>query len=98
MEDVLKHGISGQESPCTTSKRLCENLVDFTISITAAKRRTLEDMDLYFDNRDGVLVEISPMEKKQRRKKGLEKVLNLPGKLDHVTVVACNIAHLPVNI
>ncbi|XP_045466029.1 PP2C-like domain-containing protein CG9801 isoform X2 [Harmonia axyridis] len=98
MEDVLKHGISGQESPCTTSKRLCENLVDFTISITAAKRRTLEDMDLYFDNRDGVLVEISPMEKKHRRKKGLEKVLNLPGKLDHVTVVACNIAHLPVNI
>ncbi|XP_044763776.1 PP2C-like domain-containing protein CG9801 isoform X2 [Coccinella septempunctata] len=98
MEDILKHGISGQEPPCTTSKKLCENLVNFTISITAAKRRTLEDMDLYFDNRDGVSVEISPMEKKQRRKKGLERVLNLPGKLDHVTVVACNVAHLPVNI
>ncbi|KAL3271113.1 hypothetical protein HHI36_021608 [Cryptolaemus montrouzieri] len=96
MEDVLKHGISGQETPCTISRKLCENLVNFTLSITAAKRRTLEDMDLYFDNRDGVLVEVSPMEKKQRRKKGLEKVLNLPGKLDHVTVVAGNVGHVPL--
>ncbi|KAK9874382.1 hypothetical protein WA026_002729 [Henosepilachna vigintioctopunctata] len=98
MEDILKHGISGQESPCTVSRKLCENLVNFTFSITAAKRRTLEDMDLYFDNRDGVLVEVSPIEKKHRRKRGLEKVLNLPGKLDHVTVVACNVGLVPIKV
>lgn len=91
MEDVLKNGISGQESPCTTAKRLCENLIHFTISMTSAKRHTLEDPDLYYENRNGVLVEVSGQEKKLRRKRGLEKVQHLPGKLDHVTVVACNI-------
>lgn len=91
MEDVLKNGISGNEAPCTTAKKLCENLVHFTISITSAKRHTLEDPELYYENRNGVLVEVSQQEKKLRRKRGLEKVQNLPGKLDHVTVVACNI-------
>lgn len=91
MEDILRNGISGNDLPCNTAKKLCENLVSFTISITSAKRRTLEDQDLYFDNRNGVLVEISQHEKKIRRKKGLEKVQNLPGKLDHVTVVAWNV-------
>lgn len=91
MEDILKRGISGKESQCVTAKKLCENLVNFTFSITAAKRRTLEDGDLYFDNRNGVLVEVSGQEKKIRRKRGLEKVQNLPGKLDHVSVVAYNV-------
>lgn len=93
MEDVLRNGISGNDKPCSTAKKLCENLVSFTMSITSAKRRTLEDQDLYFDNRNGVLVEISQHEKKIRRKKGLEKVQNLPGKLDHVTVVAWNVGN-----
>lgn len=93
MEDVLKRGISGKEAQCVTAKRLCENLVNFTFSITAAKRRTLEDGDLYFDNRNGVLVEVSAQEKKARRKRGLERVQNLPGKLDHVSVVACNVGN-----
>lgn len=94
MEDILKRGISGKESQCVTAKKLCENLVNFTFSITAAKRRTLEDGDLYFDNRNGVLVEVSAQEKKVRRKRGLERVQNLPGKLDHVSVVACNIGNV----
>ncbi|KAH1011375.1 hypothetical protein HUJ04_000760 [Dendroctonus ponderosae] len=79
MEDILKNGISGNDSPITTAKRLCENLVSFTMSITSAKRRTLEDQDMYFDHRNGVLVEVSNQEKKLRRKKGLEKVQSLPG-------------------
>lgn len=93
MEDVLKRGISGRETRCVTAKKLCENLVNFTFSITAAKRRTLEDRDLYFDNRNGVMVEVSAQEKKARRKRGLEKVQNLPGKLDHVSIVACNVGN-----
>ncbi|RZC33263.1 PP2C-like domain-containing protein, partial [Asbolus verrucosus] len=90
IEDVLRNGISGSDRPCTSARKLCENLVAFTFSITSAKRHTLEDQDLYFDNRNGVLVEVSQQEKKVRRKRGLEKVQNLPGKLDHVTVVAWN--------
>jgi serine/threonine protein phosphatase PrpC len=93
IEDVLKNGISGRDQPCTTAKKLCENLVSFTFSITSAKRHTLEDQELYFDNRNGVLVEVSQQEKKIRRKRGLEKVQNLPGKLDHVTVVAWNVGN-----
>lgn len=93
IEDILKHGLSGRDSGCVTARKLCENLMRFTFSITAAKRRTLEDNDLYYDNQNGLLIEVSAHEKKIRRKKGLEKVQNLPGKLDHVTVVACNIGN-----
>lgn len=91
MEDILKNGLSGKDGPCTSAKQLCENLISYTISITSAKRHTLEDQDIYFDDKNGVLVEVSGQEKKIRRKKGLEKVQNLPGKLDHVTVVAYNV-------
>lgn len=93
IEDILKRGISGNETQCVTSRKLCENLVSFTFSITSAKRRTLEDLDLYFDNRNGVLVEVSAQEKKIRRRRGLDKVQNLPGKLDHVSVVAYNVGN-----
>ncbi|XP_017781405.1 PREDICTED: PP2C-like domain-containing protein CG9801 isoform X2 [Nicrophorus vespilloides] len=96
IEDILKRGISGKENQCVTAKRLCENLISFTVSITNAKRRTLEDNDLYFDNRNGLLVEVSHQEKKMRRKRGLERVQNLPGKLDHVTVVACNVGNVTI--
>ncbi|CAH1102096.1 unnamed protein product [Psylliodes chrysocephalus] len=93
MEDILKNGISGKDSPCTSAKRLCENLISYTLSITSAKRHTLEDPDLYFDNKNGILVEVTNQEKKIRRKKGLERVQNLPGKLDHVTIVAYNVGN-----
>nr|XP_023018772.1 PP2C-like domain-containing protein CG9801 [Leptinotarsa decemlineata] len=93
IEDILKNGISGKDSPCNLAKRLCEILISYTVSITSAKRHSLEDQDLYFDHKNGVLVEVSSHEKKIRRKKGLEKVQNLPGKLDHVTIVAYNVGH-----
>ncbi|XP_028129070.1 PP2C-like domain-containing protein CG9801 isoform X3 [Diabrotica virgifera virgifera] len=93
MEDILKNGISGKDAPCTSARKLCENLISYTMSITSAKRHTLEDPDLYFDNKGGVLVEVNNQEKKIRRKKGLERVQNLPGKLDHVTVVAYNVGN-----
>lgn len=40
-----------------------------------------------------MLFEITGLEKKIRRKRGLEKVQNLPGKLDHVTIVAYNVGN-----
>ncbi|XP_031331549.1 PP2C-like domain-containing protein CG9801 isoform X2 [Photinus pyralis] len=93
MEDILKRGISGQDLQCTTAKKACENLVSFAFSISSAKRHTLEDADLYFDNVNGVMVEVSQQEKKLRRRKGLERVQNLPGKLDHVSIVAYNVGN-----
>ncbi|KAJ8950782.1 hypothetical protein NQ318_011275 [Aromia moschata] len=73
IEDILKHGISGRDSPCASARKLCETLLNFTMSITSAKRHTLEDQDLYFDNRNGVLVEISGQEKKDKAKEGTGK-------------------------
>ncbi|KAK4878430.1 hypothetical protein RN001_010936 [Aquatica leii] len=93
MEDILKRGISGHDLQCTTAKKVCENLVNFTFSISSAKRHTLEDSDLYFDNLNGVMVEVSQQEKKIRRRRGLERVQNLPGKLDHVSIVAYNVGN-----
>lgn len=91
MGDVLRRGISGREGQCATAKKLCESLVNFTFSITAAKRHTLEDVDLYYDDLNGVLKEVTTQEKKARRRRALDKVQTFPGKLDHVTVVAYNV-------
>lgn len=57
--------------------------------ITAAKRRILEDTDLYYaQNKDGQLIQLSKQEQRTRRVKTLDKVSMIPGKLDHATVVA----------
>lgn len=59
------------------------------VRITAAKRRILEDTELYYaQHKDGHLVQLSKQEQRSRRKKTLEKIPMIPGKLDHATVVA----------
>lgn len=59
------------------------------VRITAAKRRILEDTDLYYaQNKDGQLIQLSKQEQRTRRIKTLDKVSMIPGKLDHATVVA----------
>lgn len=88
MEDLLNKGISGYEQQCGTAKQLCKMLVDFSFKITAAKRHFLEDVDLYYEEQNKILVELSMKEQKSRRKKCLEKISTMPGKLDHASVVA----------
>ncbi|KAG7188108.1 hypothetical protein KM043_015957 [Ampulex compressa] len=89
MEDLLRRGVSGEGPPCNSAKRLCELLLDFAVRITAAKRRILEDTDLYYvQHRDGQLVQLSKQEQRTRRKKTLDKITMIPGKLDHATIVA----------
>lgn len=39
-------------------------------------------------HKDGHLVQLSKQEQRSRRKKTLEKISMIPGKLDHATVVA----------
>ncbi|XP_044738971.1 PP2C-like domain-containing protein CG9801 isoform X2 [Chrysoperla carnea] len=88
MEDLLNKGISGYEQQCSTAKQLCQMLVDFSLKITAAKRHFLEDIDLYYEENNKVLVELSAKEQKLRRRKCLDKISTMPGKLDHASVVA----------
>lgn len=89
MEDLLRRGVSGEGPPCNSAKHLCELLLDFAVRITAAKRRILEDTDLYYaQSKDGQLVQLSKQEQRTRRIKTLDKVSMIPGKLDHATVVA----------
>ncbi|XP_034936842.1 PP2C-like domain-containing protein CG9801 isoform X3 [Chelonus insularis] len=89
MEDLLRCGVSGNGPPCDSAKKLCESLLDFAVRITAAKRRILEDADLYYDqHKNGQLIQLSKPEQRSRRKKILDKMSMVPGKLDHATVVA----------
>ncbi|XP_043504112.1 PP2C-like domain-containing protein CG9801 [Polistes fuscatus] len=89
MEDLLRRGVSGEGPPCNSAKHLCELLLDFAVRITAAKRRILEDTDLYYaQHKDGQLMQLSKQEQRSRRKKTLDKISMIPGKLDHATVVA----------
>ncbi|XP_020298383.1 PP2C-like domain-containing protein CG9801 [Pseudomyrmex gracilis] len=89
MEDLLRRGVSGEGPPCNSAKHLCELLLDFAVRITAAKRRILEDTELYYaQQKDGQLIQLSKQEQRSRRKKTLEKISMIPGKLDHATVVA----------
>lgn len=90
MEDLLRRGVSGEGPQCNSAKHLCELLLDFAVRITAAKRRILEDIDLYYaQNKDGQLIQLSKQEQRSRRKRMLDKVSMIPGKLDHATVAAC---------
>ncbi|XP_044018404.1 PP2C-like domain-containing protein CG9801 isoform X2 [Aphidius gifuensis] len=89
MEDLLNRGVSGEGPPCKSAKKLCELLLDFAVRITAAKRRILEDTDLYYSQaKDGELIQLTKLEQRSRRKKMLDIMSMVPGKLDHATVVA----------
>lgn len=84
MEDIVKNGLKEVDrSPDVTARSLCESLIEFASKLTTAKRRTLEDPDLYKDDE-----EFGQREQRRRRRKVGEKLLVLPGKLDHASVVA----------
>lgn len=48
MEDLLSYGINGTLKPCTSARKLCHLLVDFAKMITAAKRKMLEQRELFY--------------------------------------------------
>ncbi|VDP45904.1 unnamed protein product [Soboliphyme baturini] len=83
MEDILKHGVGEENHFCETAKDLCYNLVQFATLLTRAKRRVLEDPELYKRN-----PKTSSHDIKVRRRMVRCKVMELPGKLDHASVVA----------
>uniref|UniRef100_A0A182YN07 Uncharacterized protein n=1 Tax=Anopheles stephensi TaxID=30069 RepID=A0A182YN07_ANOST len=93
--DLLVYGINGSLRPCTTAKQLCQLLIDFVSCITAAKRKLLEQRELYYkivSDADGSRREVphSAHEHKVIRKRMVDGTTFslLPGKLDHASIVA----------
>lgn len=82
---MLLNGVSGDGPACTTAQDVVIALMDFVTRLTAAKRRILEDIELYQDGEGGPL---SKGEQRARRKDVCAKLSMVPGKLDHATVVA----------
>ncbi|XP_022250579.1 PP2C-like domain-containing protein CG9801 isoform X1 [Limulus polyphemus] len=85
MEDLLTNGVNEGDKPCETARQLCEQMIDFATKLTVAKRRILEDPELYKDN----AAALNQLEQRRRRRKVGEKLAMVPGKLDHATVVSC---------
>lgn len=48
MQDLLSYGINGTMKPCASARKLCHLLVDFALMITAAKRKLLEQRELFY--------------------------------------------------
>ncbi|KAM7362947.1 PP2C-like domain-containing protein CG9801 isoform 1-T4 [Cochliomyia hominivorax] len=95
LEDLLSYGINGTFSPCSSARRLCHLLIDFVRMITSARRKTLEQRELFYKlstGPDGIKreVELNRMQHRAARKRVIDSAAfaALPGKLDHATVVA----------
>ncbi|KAF2365697.1 PPM-type phosphatase domain [Trinorchestia longiramus] len=104
MEDLLRCGITTSK-PVTTAQGLCLEMVHFATKLTLAKRRVLEDPDLYpppkpasvskcgssNNENEQCSSQLSRAGQRNRRRKVCEKLALVPGKLDHATVVAYNV-------
>ena len=104
MEDILNHGWSssvsgsvdqltsgtGERGHVTSAAELCHRMVDFCQRLTTAKRKILEDPDLYPEHTRHALPDsdATRLDQKMRRRKVCEKLALVPGKLDHATIVA----------
>lgn len=96
LEDLLCYGINGTHRPCPSARKLCHLLVDFAKMITSARRSLLEQRELFYrmvtDPVTGVRseVELNKLQQRSARKRVVDGNTfgQLPGKLDHASVVA----------
>ncbi|XP_055949855.1 PP2C-like domain-containing protein CG9801 [Argiope bruennichi] len=84
MEDLIVNGVNEGDGPCKTAQQICEQMIDFAEKLTIAKRRILEDPELY-KNDD---LKVNQAGQRMRRRKVGEKLSMVPGKLDHASIVA----------
>jgi hypothetical protein len=108
MEDILNHGsdgvsghVGGVQAAAPTmatgrvssSAELCHRMVDFCQRLTTAKRKVLEDPDLYPEHTRHALPDsdATRIDQKMRRRKVCEKLVLVPGKLDHASIVAYSV-------
>uniref|UniRef100_A0A8R1XKP7 PPM-type phosphatase domain-containing protein n=1 Tax=Onchocerca volvulus TaxID=6282 RepID=A0A8R1XKP7_ONCVO len=107
MGDIISNGIlpsmsrlrsspaSRSQSPNTggvvvSASKLCHNLIQFARQLSMAKRRTLEDPELY-----QIEKRLTKSEQRNHRKMVRCKLSEMPGKLDHATVVAFKVGIWP---
>lgn len=88
MEDLLNNGQNDNDKGFDSSQKLCDILIDFAMKLTVAKRKILEDPDLYQGDEPD-----STVEQRSRRRRVGDKLCTVPGKLDHASVVACRIGN-----
>lgn len=98
--DLITYGIDGAMRTSTTAKQLCQILIDFATFITSAKRKLLEQRELYYRSvmdKDGQIRELQYNKQQQkinRKRMTHEKTFTtLPGKLDHASIVAFTIKY-----
>jgi hypothetical protein len=94
MSDLFCYGINGTLRPCNNAKKLCSLLIDFTRMITSAKRKMLEQHELFWKisydtSGQKKQVEMNRLQQRAARKRMVDAHFSmLPGKLDHASVVA----------
>lgn len=89
MQDLLQQGLYQGDGACSTAEDLCERMVDFATKLTAAKRRILEDPELY-------AADAAPGEEARRRRhRAGPRLAMVPGKLDHASLVAYQVGGKP---
>lgn len=97
--DLMEFGINGTLQPCTSAKKLCSLLIDFTRMITSAKRKLLEQRELFYKisyDTQGQRkeVEMNRVQQRAARKRCIDcNFSSLPGKLDHASVVAWTVGN-----
>jgi len=77
-----------------TAAELCHRMVDFSMRLTTAKRKILEDPELYPEHTRHALPDsdATRLDQKLRRRRVCEKLAQVPGKLDHATITAYSVA------
>ena len=77
-------GLGTNTGRVSCSAELCQRMLDFCQRLTTAKRKILEDPELYPGPEEGP----DMMDQKMRRRRVCEKLAVVPGKLDHATIAA----------
>ncbi|VDN02246.1 unnamed protein product [Thelazia callipaeda] len=75
-----------------SASKLCHNLIQFAQQLSMAKRRTLEDPELY-----QIEKYLTRNEQRNHRKMVRCRLSEMPGKLDHATVVAFKVGIWPID-
>lgn len=89
IEDILNHdwgsnaALNRNGGRVEDASELCHRMLDFCQRLTTAKRKILEDPELYSDKEKDM-----QSDQKMRRRKVCEKLALVPGKLDHATLTA----------
>lgn len=100
MEDLITNGVNGASDSCKgpqkvhkSARELCSLMVEFSTKLTMAKRRILEDPELYSDNDGEQDLQGGEAFEKQRRRRRLvsQKLAQVPGKLDHASIAAVEV-------